>query len=89
MTRSHFKTASTAATAAAPAIRAGFTLILCALAAAACTNSERRQENENTAVKNELSREVQRICALPVSQRQGEIDRVLRDSGLVIVCPER
>jgi hypothetical protein len=88
MTRPHFKTAPTAATAAVPTIRAGLTLILCALAAA-CSNSERRQENENTTVKNELSREVQRVCALPVNQRQGEIDRLLRDSGLVIVCPER
>jgi hypothetical protein len=73
---------------AAACLRAGFTLILCALAAA-CTSSERRQENENTAVKNEISHESQRICALPTGERQGEIDRVLRDAGLVIVCPDR
>ena len=84
MQRPNFDTAPSAAA----SVRAGFTLILCALAAA-CTSSERRQENENTTVKNELSREVQRICALPTGERQGEIDRVLRDSGLVIVCPER
>ena len=61
-------------------------LVLCALGAA-CTSNEERQSKRNEDVKSELARETQRICALPSGERQGEIDKALRDAGLVIVCP--
>jgi len=60
--------------------------VLCA-SAAACTSSEARQERQNESVKSELTRETQRVCALPAGERQGEIDRLLKESGLVVVCP--
>ena len=61
-------------------------MVLCTLVAA-CGSSEQRQASRDSNVKNELARETQRICALPVGERQGQIDKALNDQGLVVVCP--
>jgi hypothetical protein len=40
----------------------------------------------NTDVASGVSSEIKRICALPDKDRQAEIERVERESGVVIAC---
>jgi hypothetical protein len=54
----------------------------------ACADS-RDQRAQNAATRAEVTAEINRICALPDTQHQAEIDRVKREAGMAIVCPGR
>ena len=51
-----------------------------------CAGQSQDRQTENARVKQQASQEIARICALPESQRQAEIDRVKSQSGIAIVC---
>jgi hypothetical protein len=44
---------------------------------------------ENAAAKKSLAAEIDRICALPDSERQDALDRLKRESGYELQCGRR
>jgi len=52
----------------------------------ACATPAGRQAADNSSVQAEAAREVHRICALPEGERQAQIERVRKQSGVVIGC---
>ena len=71
----------------------GFELKLVSVAALAalgvlcgCTTEGQRRAAENAAVQKEAAREIKRICALPPPERAAEIERINKESGMVVQC---
>ncbi len=56
---------------------------------AACHTAVQRRATENAAIQSEAAQEVRRICALPASDRQAQIQRIRTESGVVMTCPNR
>lgn len=52
----------------------------------ACTTATQRRAAENAAVQKEAAREITRICALPPPERAAELDRINKESGIVVQC---
>jgi hypothetical protein len=52
----------------------------------ACATKQQRRAQENEAIKAQAAQEIRRICALPESERQTEVGRIKRESGMVIYC---
>lgn len=52
----------------------------------ACTTSQQRRAQENEAIQMRAAKEIARICALPQSDRQAEIDKIKKESGIVVYC---
>lgn len=51
-----------------------------------CTTAGQRRTTENAAVQKEAVREIKRICALPLPERAAEIERINKESGIVVQC---
>jgi hypothetical protein len=62
-------------------------LVLVVTATLLCACAERPPKPASDALRTQVSREIARICALPEAQRQQEIDRAKRESGVTLVCP--
>jgi ABC-type Fe3+-hydroxamate transport system substrate-binding protein len=56
------------------------------LLAACVSATSQHKADENAAVQKEAAQEIQRVCALPESERESEIRKVKDQSGFVIVC---
>ena len=56
---------------------------------AACTTPPTQPSLDAPSANKQAAEEVRRICALPASARQAEIDRVQKKYGLVVDCPDR
>jgi hypothetical protein len=52
---------------------------------AACSSSGQRRATEDDGV----AKEIRRICALPESERQTEIQKIKDASGVVVACSEQ
>lgn len=52
----------------------------------ACTTEAHRRAAEHAAVEKEAAQEVRRICALPPAERQAELAKISKDSGIVVQC---
>jgi hypothetical protein len=52
----------------------------------ACTTAPHRRAAENAAIQKEAAREIKRICALPPLERAAELDRINKESGIVVQC---
>jgi predicted small secreted protein len=61
-------------------------LIVLAMVVTACSTTAQRGAGENAAIQSEAAHEVRRICALPESQRQAEIQKIRVESGVVVTC---
>ena len=51
-----------------------------------CPTSKQREAAENAAIEKHAAEEVRRICALPPAQRDAEIERINKESGIVVYC---
>jgi hypothetical protein len=51
--------------------------------------AESQRRSEDAQVQRQVSADIARICALPQTDRQSEIDRVKQQYGMTIVCPAR
>jgi hypothetical protein len=65
-----------------------FPLLLLTPFVCACADQSQRR-SEDAAVQHQVSAEIARICALTEPGRQAEIERVRKESGMAIVCPNR
>jgi hypothetical protein len=61
-------------------------ILLVSLLVYGCADQPRHKAAD-ARVRKQVSEEVARICALPESERQTEIDRVHTEAGMVIICP--
>lgn len=65
-------------------------LLLPALAAlgvlCGCATEAQHRATENAAVQKEAAKEIKRICALPASERAAELERINKESGIVVQC---
>lgn len=48
--------------------------------------SEQRKAEENARMQREAAQEVRRICALPAAEREAELEKVRRESDIVVFC---
>jgi uncharacterized lipoprotein YajG len=53
---------------------------------AACATEQQRRAQKNEAIKAQAAQEIRRICALPESEREAEVERIKKESGMVIYC---
>lgn len=51
-----------------------------------CATGTQRRATENSAVQKEAAKEIKRICALPPPERAAELERINKDSGIVVQC---
>jgi hypothetical protein len=49
-------------------------------------NASARRATENVAIEKQAAQEVRRICALPPAQRDAELARIEKESGIVVRC---
>jgi hypothetical protein len=61
-------------------------LILLATVFTACSTTAQYPSAENAAIEKDAAQEIHRICALPESQRQAEIQKIRVASGVVVTC---
>lgn len=54
--------------------------------AGSCATPAMRQAAENAEIKKEAAAEISRICALPVAEREGELEKLKTQEGVVIYC---
>jgi hypothetical protein len=53
---------------------------------AACSTTGQRKAAENSSIQQNAVTEVRRICALPESERQAEIQKIKEEAGVVVAC---
>ena len=53
---------------------------------AACSTAGQRRAAENATIQQNAATEVRRICALPESERQAEIQKIKDEAGVVVAC---
>jgi len=63
--------------------------ILLAMVLTACSTTAERGAGENTAIQKEAAQEIRRICELPEPERQAEMLRVKKESGVVVQCGKK
>lgn len=51
-----------------------------------CPTSKQRNAAENAAIEKHAVQEVRRICALPSAQRDAELERIKKESGIIVYC---
>jgi hypothetical protein len=51
-----------------------------------CATEARRKAAENEAIKRAAAQEISRICALPQAEREAELERISRESGMIVHC---
>lgn len=51
-----------------------------------CATEGQRRAAENEAVQKEAAQEIKRICAMPPAERQAELERINKESGIVVQC---
>jgi hypothetical protein len=51
-----------------------------------CAAEPQRRATENAAVQKEAAKEIKRICALPPLERAAELERINKESGIVVQC---
>ena len=52
---------------------------------AACSTAQRKAA-ENASIQQDAATEIRRICALPESDRQVEIQKIKDEAGVVVAC---
>jgi outer membrane biogenesis lipoprotein LolB len=52
----------------------------------ACTVPAQRRAQENATLQKDVSAEISRICALPPTQREAEVQKVKDQYGVVVFC---
>jgi hypothetical protein len=68
-------------------------LFRCAVAATAmllllgaCESPEQRQAAQHAQTREQAAAEIDRICALPAEQREAELKKIERESGVMLYC---
>jgi hypothetical protein len=56
------------------------------IAITACSTAGQRRAAENAAIQDSAAKEIRRICALPQSERQAEIQKIKDEAGVVVAC---
>jgi hypothetical protein len=51
-----------------------------------CSTEAHRRAAEAEAIQKEAAREIKRICALPPAERAGELERINKESAIVVQC---
>jgi hypothetical protein len=51
-----------------------------------CATEPSRRAAEDAAVQQEAAREIKRICALSPVERAAELERINKESGIVVQC---
>jgi hypothetical protein len=51
-----------------------------------CSTEAHRRAAEAAAIQKEAAREIKRICALPLAERAAELERINKESGIVVQC---
>jgi len=51
-----------------------------------CITEAQRRAAENAAIQKQAAHEVRRICALPPAERDAELQRIEKESGIVLHC---
>jgi hypothetical protein len=51
-----------------------------------CMTETSRRATDNAAVHKEAAQEIKRICALPPAERATELERINKESGIVVQC---
>ena len=54
---------------------------------AGCESTAERQAAQRAHTEKQAAAEVDRICALPTDQREAELKKIQKESGVVLVCP--
>jgi len=70
--------------AALAGIAAGLLLLACTLMG--CTTAAERRATENARVEKQAAAEINRICALPETEREAELKKIKDQSGMVLYC---
>lgn len=52
----------------------------------ACTTPAQRTATENASIEKQAAQEVRRICALPEAEREAELKKITKESGLSVYC---
>jgi hypothetical protein len=52
----------------------------------ACSTAGQRGAAENATIQQNAAKEIRRICALPESERQAEIQKIKDEAGVVVAC---
>ena len=63
--------------------------LVLALVLAACEAPAERQAAENARIQKQAAKEINRICALPMEQREAELEKIKEQSGMVLYCGNR
>jgi hypothetical protein len=61
-------------------------LFTAGIALTACTSTGGGRPAANTAIQKDAAQEVRRICALPESEREAQIQKIREESGVVVAC---
>jgi hypothetical protein len=51
-----------------------------------CAIGAQRRAAEHTEIQKQAAQEVRRVCALPPAQRDAELERINKESGIVVQC---
>lgn len=54
----------------------------------ACTTAQQRRAAENAEVRKQAAEEIERICALRGAEREAELERLKKESGMVLYCSD-
>lgn len=52
-----------------------------------CESAGERQAAQRARTEKRAAAEIDRICALPAEQREAELKKIQKESGVVVVCP--
>ena len=52
----------------------------------ACSTAGQRKAAENASIQQNVATEIRRICALPESERQAEMQKIKGEAGVVVAC---
>lgn len=53
---------------------------------AACVTDTERRRRQDASLKEDLAREMRRVCALPQDEREAEIEKISDTSGVLVYC---
>lgn len=51
-----------------------------------CATESQRRAMENAAAERDVAQEMRRVCALPVAERDAEIQRIEKEFGVAVHC---
>jgi outer membrane biogenesis lipoprotein LolB len=53
-----------------------------------CTTDASRRAAANAAIQGQAAQQISRICALPQSEREAEIEKIKAEADIVVHCGE-